>query len=304
MSQQHERHFLLRPDIAVPFLLVSLFWGATWFVIKGQLDDAPASWSVAYRFMIASAAMFILAWRTHGRLRMALGGHIMAAMLGFMQFCLNLNFIYHGEQYLTSGIVAVMFMMLLLPNAILGRIFLGTPITGRFVAGTLVAMAGIALLLLHEARSISATQGLAWGIVLTVLGILAASVANIMQATENAQRQPLIVLLAWAMLWGALIDAVFAWSIAGAPPMPVGWDYWAGVGYLAICGSVMTFPMHYQLVRKLGAGRAAYSSVLVPVVAMALSTLFEDFRWTVLAGSGAALAVLGMVIALQGRQVD
>ena len=278
-----QRHFLLRADIAIPFLLVSLIWGSTWFVIKGQLDDAPASWSVAYRFIIACLAMFVLAWRSEGQLRMARGGHIMAFALGFMQFCLNLNFIYHGELYLTSGIVAVMFMMLLLPNAVLGRIYLGTPITLRFVLGTMVAMGGIALLLMHESRSVAddasiSGDELLLGIVLTVLGILAASIANIMQATPSAQRQPLLVLLAWAMLWGAILDTGLAFSLAGAPPLPPHWDYWASIVYLAVFGSVVTFPLHYQLVRKLGAGRAAYSSVLVPVVAMVLSTAFEGFQ--------------------------
>jgi drug/metabolite transporter (DMT)-like permease len=73
------------------------------------------------------------------------------------------------------------------------------------------------------------------------------------------------------------------------------------VAYLAIIGSVVTFPLYFALIRDIGPGRAAYNGVLVPVVAMGLSTLFEGYRWTLLAGAGAALAMAGLVVALRAR---
>ncbi|MEO6388047.1 MAG: EamA family transporter [Croceibacterium sp.] len=295
------RHLLLRPQVALPFLLVAMIWGSTWFVIKDQLAAAPPSWSVTYRFAIAAAGMFVLAALGRRGLGLTRSGHGLALAIGLAQFCFNFNFVYRAELHLTSGIVAVLFGLLMLPNAILGRVFLGQPITRRFLAGSLVGLAGIVLLLMHESARAPSSTMVGLGTVLTALGILSASSANVMQATPRAQEHPLLVLLAWAMLWGTLADAAIAWALAGPPVFPDSARYWGGVAYLAIIGSVVTFPLYFRLIRDLGPGRAAYNGVVVPVVAMGVSTLFEGYRWTALALAGGALALFGMVIALRGR---
>jgi drug/metabolite transporter (DMT)-like permease len=296
------RHALLRPKIALPFLLVALIWGSTWFVIKDGLGDVPPSWSVVYRFAIAAAGMFLLAGTAERRFGMTFPGHALAFALGLFQFCGNFNFVYRAEVHLTSGIVAVLYGLLMLPNAVLGRIFLGQKITARFLIGTLIGLAGIALLLVHEANQALPAGRVGLGIVLTLFGILSASAANVLQASESARREPLLLLLAWAMLWGTLIDAAFAWAVSGPPVFPASTRYWGGVAYLAIIGSVVTFPLYFRLIRELGPGRAAYNGVVVPVVAMAISTLLEGYRWSGLAIAGAVLALLGMVVALRGRE--
>jgi len=140
------------------------------------------------------------------------------------------------------------------------------------------------------------------GIVLAMLGILAASIANVVQANPTGRAVPMVSLLAWAMLYGTLVDLGFAWLTAGPPPVPSAPSYWAGIVYLALIGSVVTFPLHYNLVREIGAGRTAYNSILTISVAMLLSTLFEDYRWTWLTGGGMVLAVVGMVLALTARR--
>ena len=136
----------------------------------------------------------------------------------------------------------------------------------------------------------------------TIVGILAASVANVIQANPTGRGVPMVSLLAWAMLYGTLFDFGFAWVTAGPPPVPAGAAYWGGIVYLALIGSVVTFPLHYNLVREIGAGRTAYNSVITISVAMLLSTMFEGYRWTWLTGSGMALAVIGMVLALKARR--
>jgi drug/metabolite transporter (DMT)-like permease len=295
------RHALLRPGILFPFLLIALIWGSTWFVIKDQLAAAPPSWSVAYRFGIASVGMFVLASFGGRGFRMTFSGHVLAIGIGLTQFFLNFNLVYQAELYLTSGIVAVLFALLMLPNALLGAFFLGQRITPRFLIGTAVALGGIALLLVHEANEAPPAGQVGLGIALTVLGILSASTANVLQATDTARKRPLLVLLAWAMLWGTLADVSLAWAVAGPPVFPDSPRYWGGVAYLAIVGSVVTFPLYFRLIRDLGPGRAAYNGVLVPVVAMAISTLLEGYRWSGLAIGGGGLAMIGLVIALRGR---
>lgn len=294
-------HALLRPEIALPFLVVALIWGSTWLVIKDQLAAAPPSWSVTYRFAIAAVGMGAIALFRRESLRLTASGHLFALAIGFTQFFANFNFVYRAELHLTSGIVAVLFGLLMLPNAILGRIFLGQQVTPRFFIGGVIGLAGIAALLINEARNAPVGGDVALGVVYTVIAIVACSCANVAQATEQAQRVPVVSLLAWAMAWGTLIDAAFAWGVAGPPVLPVSLRYWSGVAYLGLIGSVLAFPLYYTLVRKLGAGRAAYNSVVVPVVAMALSTVFEGYRWSALALAGGALALGGMVIALRAR---
>ena len=296
-------HALLRPGIAIPFLIVALVWGSTWLVIKDQLAAAPPSWSVAYRFAIATLGMFALALATRRGLRMPLSLQALAAAIGCAQFFVNFNFVYRAEIHLTSGIVAVLFGLLMVPNALLARIFLGQRLTPRFLIGSAFGLAGIALLLVHEARAAPPGGQVALGVLFSVIGLLSASCANVLQASEAARRPPVTVLLAWAMLWATLANIAFAWIVAGPPVFPDSARYWSGVAYLGLIGSVLTFPLYFGLIRDLGPGRAAYNGVVVPVVAMALSTLFEDYRWSALALGGGVLALAGMVLALRGRHV-
>ncbi|RKF20526.1 EamA family transporter [Altericroceibacterium spongiae] len=296
-------HALLRPRLAIPFLLVALIWGSTWLVIKGQLDVAPPSWSVTWRFTLATIGMGVLVLFKARDFRMTPGGHLAAIVIGLTQFFLNFNFVYRAEIYLTSGLVAVLFGLLMLPNSIFARIFLGQKITPRFLLGTIIGLAGIVLLLTHEARMAQSVDHVLPGIIFAGLGLLSASTANVMQAAPIAAKRPLVVLLFWAMLWGTLADFIMAWVTAGPPVFPASWEYWAGIAYLAIFGSVVTFPLYFFLIREIGAGRAAYNGVIVPIVAMVLSTVFEAYQWSLLALLGAVLALLGMVVALRAKHI-
>ena len=132
--------------------------------------------------------------------------------------------------------------------------------------------------------------------------LLCASASNVLLATNLAKRQSMVPFLAWSMLWGALGNALIAGIVNGAPVFDPRPAYLAGIAYLAIIGSVVTFPLYTGLIRDWGPGKAAYNGVAVPVVAMGLSTLFEGYRWSVLAIAGALLAMTGLLIALSGRK--
>lgn len=296
-------HALLRLRIALPFALVALIWGSTWYVITGQIDAVPASWSVAYRFALATPAMFAVALLMRRSLRIGRAGHVLALLIGLTQFCGNFNFVYRAELHLTSGVVAVMFGMLMVPNALLGRWLLGQRVTARFLLGSAVAIAGIALLLLHEGRISPLGGNVVLGVLLAVGGILSASIANVIQANETGRGLPMVSLLAWSMLYGTAFDVLIAWTTAGPPVFPAAPAFWFGTAWLALAGSVVTFPLYYTIVRQIGAGRAAYNGVLVIVIAMLISTLVEGYQWSLLAGAGAVLGMAGMILALRARQV-
>lgn len=285
------------------FILVTLIWGSTWLVIKDQISAVPPAWAVTWRFALAALGMFLLALVRREALLLSREGMLLALPMGLFQFFANFQFVYQAEHYITSGLVAVLFALLMVPNALMARIFVKAEVSGRFITGSAVALIGIALLLLHEYRAAPGGGGAVLiGIALTCCAILSASSANVMQATETARRQSVVVLIAWAMVFGTLADALFAWLVAGPPVIDTSARQLAGLAYLAIVGSVVTFPLYFALIRDWGPGKAAYNSVAVPVVAMALSTLFEGYRWSALAIGGAVLAMIGLLIALSGRK--
>ena len=293
---------LLTPRNLAAFLLVSLIWGGTWLVIRDQLSVVPASWSITWRFVVAAAGMFVLAKFRGEPLALPREGWRWALALGLFQFCLNFSFVYNAEKFITSGLVAVMFALLVVPNAVLGKFVLGQPIRREFVLGSTIAAIGVAMLFAQEWRASPATLGeVLLGAALTIGGILSASAANIVQAMDGAKRMPLLTLLAWSMVMGVILNAGFALVTQGPPQFDTRPEYALGILYLGLLGSVVTFPLYYGLVRKVGAGTAAYSSVIVPIVAMVLSTLFEGFVWGILPATGAAITLIGMVVALRGR---
>jgi drug/metabolite transporter (DMT)-like permease len=142
---------------------------------------------------------------------------------------------------------------------------------------------------------------IALGLGLALAGVLSASVANVMQASPMGRALPLEGGLAWSMLYGGLLNAGVARVVAGPPVVDWSWGYLAGVAYLAVVASALAFSLYYALIRAVGPGKAAYTGVIIPVVAMALSTVFEAYRWTPMAAAGAALAMLGLVVALRSR---
>jgi drug/metabolite transporter (DMT)-like permease len=290
------------PRNAGAFALVALIWGSTWWVITTQIDDVPALWSVTHRFLLAAPAMALVAVLMGHSLAIGARAHRLAMVIGLTQFCGNYAFVYEAEHHLTSGIVALIIALLLVPNALLGWLMLGQTISRRFALGSAVAIAGIALLLVNEAR-LAPLGGHVWlGVALALGGLLAAAIANVVQAGDTGRSVPMASLLAWSMAYGAVIDATLAWLVSGPPVWPRDLSYWAGAAYLAFAGSVVTFPLYFKLVRDLGAGRAAYNGVFVVVLAMLLSTLFEGYRWTGLAITGSVLAMAGLVVALSSAR--
>lgn len=292
-----------RLAILVPFAIVTLIWGSTWLVIRDQVSSVPPSWSVTYRFLVAGIAMLATALIRRERFALDARGWRFALAVGFSQFCLNFNFVYRAEEHVTSGLVAVVFALLLVPNALMSRVFLGQRLGRQLLVGSGVAIAGIVLLFVHEARVAPNGPGEALiGIALTLCAIMSASTANVLQATETARRYPMVSTLAVAMLIGAAIDAVVAFTLSGPPVVEARPVYLAGILYLGLFGSAIAFTLYFGVLRVIGPAKAAYSSVIVPVIAMLLSTIFEGYRWTPLAVGGGVLTLIGLVVALRARR--
>ncbi len=292
----------LTPRSIAAFIFLALVWGSTWLVIKDQISEVPPAWSVVWRFVLAATAMAAFALLRGERMRLTGREMAVAIAMGAFQFSLNFQLIYESEHYLTSGLVAVVFALMIVPNAILARLVLGAALTRRFLAGSAIALAGIALLMLHEYRIAPPNSGVTTGVLLVTGAILSVSVGNLLQATQTARGVPVVSLMAWGMIWGVVASGAYAIIAVGAPVLDPRPAYLAGIAYLGLVGSALTFPLYSQLIRDWGPGPAAYNGVAVPVVAMILSTLFEGYEWSLLAGAGAVLAMVGLLVALSGRK--
>jgi len=292
------------PRILLPFLLITLIWSSTWIVIKGQLGAVPPIWSVSYRFLLSAAAMFGLARLAGVDVRLDRRGQGLALLLGIFQFVLNYNLVYAAELYVTSGLVAVVFALLVVPNAALARIFFGAKIGARFLLGSAVALAGVALLFAQELRAAGPDQRVVLiGLGFTLLAVISASGGNVMQLLEAVKSRSIAAMLGWAMLYGGLIDAALAWMLYGPPIFEPRFAYWLELLYLSVVASALAFWLYFRIIRAIGPAKAAYSSVLIPIVAMTISTIAEGYRWSAIAIAGGVLVIAGLIIALGSRRV-
>jgi drug/metabolite transporter (DMT)-like permease len=286
----------------VRFAIVTMIWGSTWLVIRTQLASVPPSWSVAWRFLLAATVMFALCLVTGKSLRIGRRGHGFALVMGVFQFALNFNLVYRAEHYLTSGLVALAFALLIVPNALLSWLFLGQRVSMGFIIGSVIGIAGIGLLFARDLVAPGADPVLLLtGLALALGGVLSASVGNVLQAGPLGRSLPLEGGIAWSMAYGGLLNVAIAWSLAGPPVFDMSPGYMAGLGWLAVVASAGAFSLYYALIRDIGAGKAAYTGVVIPFVAMGLSTVFEGYRWSPQAAAGAALAAVGLVVALRSR---
>ena len=280
------------------FAISTAIWGSTWLAIKFQLGIVAPEWSVAMRF--ALAALLLAAWcaLTRRSLRFDARAHPFLALQGVLLFGLNYVTVYWAEQYATSGLVAVLFSTIVFMNPIGARIVFGTPVARRtLVAGTL-GVVGVALLFLPELMHAREGGGAALGVVFGLVATAIASAGNLAAMRNHAAAIPVLTGNAWAMGYGALTAAIVA-SIVGAP-WSFDWraPYLVSLVYLAVFGSVVAFGAYLTLLARVGSAAASYVSVATPVVAMLLSTLFEGYRWTLVAVFGAVLAVAGNWLAL------
>lgn len=276
------------------YALVVLIWGSTWIALKLQLGSVPVELSIAYRFALAAALMFAwLAWSR--QLRMPRGPALPRVLAqGLCLFSVNFVCFMHASETLTSGLAAVVFSSANLWNALLARLIHGRRLAPNVLAGSLFGLAGLVALFwpeLQDGRHAS-VAGLAWA----VLGTLCFSCGNLLSASLQSMGWRPAQTNAWGMLAGTVLLAGYA-LLTGQPwRFDTQWSYVGSLLYLAIPGSVIAFTAYLTLVGRLGPEKAAYATVLFPIVALSISTLFEGYAWTPLAVSGLLLVICGNLL--------
>jgi drug/metabolite transporter (DMT)-like permease len=285
----------------VLFAIPSLIWGSTWLAITFQLGSVAPEASVVYRF--ALAAVLVAAWclATRRSLRFSLSQHAWLAAQGTLLFGINYLGVYWSEQYVASGLVAVIFSLIVFFNLIGARVFFASPVTGRTLIAATLGVVGIVVMFWPElsTHSGNAVLGMSFALAATVF----ASGGNLVAVRNQRRGFPLLPSVAWAMGYGAVVIAVIAVIDGTRWTFDPSEGYVLSLVYLTVFGSVVAFGAYLTLLGKIGPARAGYVGVTVPVVALLLSTLFEHYRWTASALIGAALCVAGNILVLMREPV-
>jgi len=282
------------------YLIAITIWGSTWLAITFQLGVVPPAVSIVWRFALSAAMLLAYARWKKLNLRFSAREHFWIAVQGVFMFGMSYVCVYIAEQHLASGLVAVAFSIIVFWNIVLVRLFFGTPINLVALLAATLGVGGIALVFLPELTSFSTAREGVLGLGLSIIGTLIASLGSMAATRNQAHGLPTVQVNGFAMLYGAISVAVYALLTGDSFTFDWSGAYVASLLYLALFGSVLAFGAYLTLMRRIGAERAGYAGVAVPIVALFLSTVVENLRWQAPMIAGVALCLAGNVLMLKG----
>ncbi len=276
-------------------------WGFSWIAMKGQVANVAPEVSVFWRFVLAAAVM--LGWSVIRRERLAfpLKTHLRFAALGLFIFSTNFTLFYYGAKYLPSGLLAVVFSLASVFNLILGvALFRQRPKLIILGAG-LIGFTGIALMFWPQIAGAELNLDALKGLALCTAGTLSFCLGNMVSSSNQKAGISITSATTWGMIYGMGLLGTFSLlrgdSFAVEPTL----TYLGSLAYLSIIASVLAFASYLTLLGRIGPARAGYSTVIFPVVALTVSTIFEGYVWTFAALLGLVLVIAGNVIMLRSR---
>ena len=268
------------------FWAPTLIWATTWHAILYQLGEVSALHSVAMRFGLASVLLFGIAWWRREAIAVPLQLHGWLVVTGAIQYGLNYVGTYEAERHIASGLVAVLFSLMIFTNAIGGALCFGQPVTRRFLGFGLLGVLGVALIFWPDIATASAAPGVLLGVGLALMAVTFASIGNMLTLRLTRGGMPLIPLLAWSMGYGAATLVAIA-MVMQVPfhldPRP---SYWLSLLYLSAMGSVVAFILYFKLAQRQGVGRAALMGMVIPAIALAVSAVLVGWRPLWISGAG------------------
>jgi len=275
-----------------------LVWGTSWLAVTFQLGDVPPGLSVAYRFFLASFFLYVYCRFSGRRIRFKLRDHPPIALQGALLFCTNFFLIYQGTQFLTSGLVSVIFSTLVFWNILGTAIVFRAPISPRVIIGAAFGITGITAVFWPELKAFDITSEATIGLLLALGGTVSASSGMLVSAKFQKRGLPLIETTTLAMFYGACFMVALALLSGHSFVFEFTVAYAGSLLFLTVFSSVIGFVAYLTLLGRIGADRAGYATVLFPIIALTLSTLYEGFEWTALSLSGVALVLIGNIFVL------
>ena len=280
------------------YATVVLIWGSTWFAITFQIGTVAEEYSVSYRFALASAALFAYAGVKGHSISIPMARYLPIVAMGVLMFSVSYILVYFGSAYITTGLVAVLYSLIVLFNAALERAFYGTPIDRRLILASITGLTGTGLVFWPEVAALTLADKAVLGIVWIIASVFLAALGNMAAISNTRHGWPIVTVNAHAMAWGALTSSAIGLTLGRELGFAMTAEYVLSLLFLSVFGSCIAFGCFLALIKRIGSARASYASVLFPIVALGISTLFEGYRWTAMGTAGVALILSGNWLAL------
>lgn len=280
------------------FIIPSLIWGSTWYAIKFQLGSVDPLMSVAYRFFMAGSILIGFCLLFKHNMQFGYKTHLLFLLQGILLFGVNYWLVYMAEQQLASGLIAVIFSLVVITNAIFGAVFIRSRITWKLVVGGFLAISGTALMFEKEIGLLFGGGLVLSAVIMSFSSLILASLGNILSAYSQKKSIPLLQANAYSMVYGALVVFIIGLIIGRKVSFEVEYPYILSLSYLAIFGSVIAFSSYLKIVGTMGPAKASYALVLVPLIAMVFSTIFESYEWQISALFGMPVLIIGNMVAM------
>ena len=283
------------------FIITLFCWSPTWYVIKFQLGYVDPLVSVFYRFLIASIIIFIYLFIKKKELRFSLNYHFWFLFFGICLYSLNYVFFYLSNTYLISAFPAIVFSTVVIMNILGEGFYFKKKPSIKTIIGATIGMMGIIIIFNDEIFNFSLTNGFHIGLFLALLGTFSASTGNMVHQRNLNNNFPLIQTIAYAMLYGSFVTLLIT-QIKGTELLfEFSFSYIASLAYLSIFGSIFAFIFYLKLIEKIGAGRAGYVGVVMPVLALMISTIFENLEWQIDLIIGLPILIIGAVLVINQK---
>lgn len=277
----------------------SLIWGTTWYAITLQLGVVDPSASVAYRFAIAAACLFLFCWLRKEPIALTKRQHIAVFGQGLLTFSIQYSMVYEAEQHIASAVVAVIFAGLAFANLVLFRVLLGQKADWRAWLGAGLGVLGVAAMFIAELRRAGGGEEAMVGLIVALVAMVIAASGNLAAWKAQKEGAPVLSSVAWAMAYGS--GLVFLYGLVTGVPFSFEMTaaYIGSLLYLSIFGSVIAFALYFMLARAKGYALASYISAITPPIALGMSVLFEGARFGWEAALGIALVLGGQILLIR-----
>lgn len=284
------------------WLILCGIWGSTWLFIKLGLEDLPPITFAGIRFVISCAILFPIVWTRHLPLPQTKRDWLLLAATGVLSFGLNYGLVFWGEQYISSGLAALLQATLPAFGLVIAHIYLPSErITWVKIAGVILGVCGVGVVFSNQ-LAISGRQALA-GCVALVLSAFFAAYSNVLVKKHASKMNPAVI-AAVQMLFGFIPLLVVGLAVEGNP-LRFRWTAIALISmfYLAIVGSVIAFLLYYWLLQNMDVTKSMLISLVTPVVAVILGMLVldEELSWRTLLGGAMIIAGIGFIVVRKAK---
>ena len=283
------------------FIITLFCWSPTWYVIKFQLGYVDPLVSVFYRFLMAAIIIFVYLIYKNKNLKFSLNQHLWFLIFGICLYYLNYVFFYLSNTYLISAFPAIVFSTVVIMNILGEGFYFKKKPSLKTLIGATIGMIGIIIIFNDEIFNFSLSNGTHVGLFLALLGTFSASTGNMVHQRNLNNNFSLIPTLAYSMLYGSLVTLLIT-QIKGTELLfEYTFSYIASLAYLSIVGSIFAFIFYLRLLEKVGAGRAGYVGVVMPVLALLISTVFENLEWQQDLIIGLPILIIGAVLVINQK---